>query len=142
MLDLDHFKAVNDNWGHRLGDIALEAVGRAMAEELRGGDVIGRLGGEEFAVVLAGNRTDQAAVLAERIRRAVAALTIRHGDTAIRLTISIGVAAHRGATSLEKLIVHADAALYRAKAAGRNRVELAPTLMMARAEGAPLVRAA
>ena len=73
VLDLDHFKAVNDNWGHPVGDLALRAVAKAVAEELRGGDVIGRLGGEEFVIALAGNRTDQAAVLAEqcgaRLRR-------------------------------------------------------------------------
>ena len=68
------------------------------------------------------------------MRRAVAALAIRQGEARSELTVSIGVAAHRGATSLEKLMLHADAALYRAKAAGRNRVELAPTLMMARVE--------
>jgi diguanylate cyclase (GGDEF)-like protein len=136
MLDLDHFKAVNDNWGHLVGDVALQSVAKTVAEELRGGDVIGRLGGEEFAIALAGNRTDQAAVLAERMRRAVAALAIRHGECLVELTVSIGVAAHRGVTSLDKLMAHADAALYRAKAAGRNRVELAPTLMMARVERA------
>ena len=74
VLDLDHFKAVNDTWGHPVGDLALRAVAKTVAEELRGGDVIGRLGGEEFVIALAGNRTDQAAVLAERVRRAVAAL--------------------------------------------------------------------
>ena len=134
VLDLDHFKAVNDTWGHPVGDLALRAVANTVAEELRGGDVLGRLGGEEFVIALAGNRTDQAAVLAERVRRAVATLPIRGGEASVDLTVSIGVAAHRGATSLDKLMAHADAALYRAKAAGRNRVELAPTLMMARVE--------
>lgn len=134
VLDLDYFKAVNDNWGHPVGDLALRAVANTVSAELRGGDVVGRLGGEEFVIALAGNRTDQAAVLAERVRRAVAALPIRGGEGSIDLTVSIGVAAHRGATSLDKLMAHADAALYRAKAAGRNRVELAPTLMMAKVE--------
>jgi diguanylate cyclase (GGDEF)-like protein len=134
LLDLDHFKAVNDSFGHPAGDLVLQAVAQAVTEELRGGDVMGRLGGEEFAIVLAGNRTDQAAVLAERVRRAVAGLAIPHEEVLIELTVSIGVAAHRGVTTLLKLIAHADAALYRAKAAGRNRVELAPTLMIARTE--------
>lgn len=134
LLDLDHFKSVNDSWGHAVGDLALRAVAKTMTAELRGGDVIGRLGGEEFVIALAGNRTNQAAVLAERVRRSVAALPIRGGEASVDLTVSIGVAAHRGATSLDKLMAHADAALYRAKAAGRNRVELAPTLMMARVE--------
>ena len=96
VLDLDHFKAVNDSWGHPVGDLALQSVAKTVAEELRGGDVIGRLGGEEFVIALAGNRTDQAAVLAERVRRAVAALAIRHGEASVDLTVSIGVAAHRG----------------------------------------------
>jgi diguanylate cyclase (GGDEF)-like protein len=139
VLDLDHFKAVNDTWGHPVGDLALCAVAKTMAAELRGGDVIGRLGGEEFVIALAANRTDQAAVLAERVRRAVADLPIRGGGGLVDLTVSIGVAAHRGATSLDKLMAHSDAALYRAKAAGRNRVELAPTLMMARMERAPAI---
>jgi diguanylate cyclase (GGDEF)-like protein len=141
LLDLDHFKAVNDTWGHPVGDLALCAVAKTMAAELRGGDVIGRLGGEEFVIALAANRTDQAALLAERIRRAVADLPIRGGEGLVDLTVSIGVAAHRGATSLDKLMAHADAALYRAKAAGRNRVELAPTLMMARMERSPAIEA-
>jgi diguanylate cyclase (GGDEF)-like protein len=133
-LDLDHFKSVNDTWGHPVGDLVLRAVAKTIAAELRGGDVVGRLGGEEFVIALAGSRTEYAALLAERVRRAVAALPIRGGATSIDLTVSIGVAAHRGATSFEKLMMHADAALYRAKAAGRNRVELAPTLITARIE--------
>ncbi len=137
MLDLDHFKAVNDSWGHPVGDLALQSVARTLTEELRGGDVLGRLGGEEFAIALAGNRTDQAAVLAERARRAVGSLAIRHGEALVQVTVSVGVAAHRGMTTLDKLMAHADAALYRAKSAGRNRVELAPTLMMARVEQGP-----
>jgi diguanylate cyclase (GGDEF)-like protein len=132
MLDLDHFKAINDSWGHPIGDLVLQSVAKAVATELRGGDVIGRLGGEEFVIALAGNRTDQAAVLAERVRRAISALAVRQGETIVHLTISIGVAAQRGATSLDKLMTLADEALYRAKAAGRNRVELAPPVTIAR----------
>jgi diguanylate cyclase (GGDEF)-like protein len=137
LLDLDHFKAVNDNWGHPVGDLALQAVAKAVADVLRGGDVIGRLGGEEFVIALAGNRTDQAAIVAEHVRRAIAALVIHQDKVSFGVTVSIGVAAHRGMTSLDKLLSHADAALYRAKAAGRNRVELAPTLMMAKTERIP-----
>src|SRR6185503_4562185 len=119
----------NDNFGHLVGDFALRSAAKVIAGELRGGDVIGRLGGEEFFIALANSRTDQAAVTAERIKRAVAARAIRHDRAEVQLTVSIGVAAHRGATSLAKLTEQADAALYRAKAAGRNRVELAPTLV-------------
>ena len=125
VLDLDHFKAVNDTWGHQLGDAVLQAVARAMEQELRGGDIMARLGGEEFAVALANSRADQAAVLAERIRRAVAALDFRRDEKSVVLSVSIGVSSLRAAESLDGLFALADAALYRAKAAGRNRVELA-----------------
>jgi diguanylate cyclase (GGDEF)-like protein len=125
LLDLDHFKAVNDTWGHQVGDHVLQAVARAVEQQLRRGDVVARLGGEEFAVALAGSGADQAAMLAEAMRRAVAALDIRRGEASIGLTVSIGVAALRAADSLDALFSRADAALYRAKTAGRNRVEFA-----------------
>jgi diguanylate cyclase (GGDEF)-like protein len=125
LLDLDHFKAVNDTWGHQVGDHVLQEVARAMEKELRRGDVVARLGGEEFAVALAGCGADQAALLAEGLRRAVAALDIRRGDASVGLTVSVGVAALRRADTLESLFARGDAALYRAKAAGRNLVELA-----------------
>jgi diguanylate cyclase (GGDEF)-like protein len=139
LLDLDHFKRVNDSWGHPVGDHALQVVAKILSQEMRGGDVLGRLGGEEFAILLADSRTEQAAVLAERVRRIVSALPIRKGNVSVDLTVSIGVAALRGASSLATLIEWADAALYRAKAAGRNRVELAPTVMMAKAAQAAAV---
>jgi diguanylate cyclase (GGDEF)-like protein len=141
LLDLDHFKAVNDTWGHQVGDHALQAVARALERELRGGDVAARLGGEEFAVALADSRTDEAAVVAERARRAVSGLDIRRGDAPVGLSVSIGVAALRAADSLDALFARADAALYRAKAAGRNRVEFAPA-PLALAEPDQVVRIA
>lgn len=136
LLDLDHFKRVNDSFGHPVGDHALQVVAKILNHEMRGGDVLGRLGGEEFAILLADTRTEEAAVLAERVRRIVSALPIRKGNASFDLTVSIGVAALRGASSLAALMEWADAALYRAKAAGRNRVELAPTVMIARAQQA------
>jgi diguanylate cyclase (GGDEF)-like protein len=126
LLDLDHFKAVNDNWGHVAGDRVLQMVARTIAAELRAGDLIGRLGGEEFVIALADCHTEEAAVLAERIRRSVAGRVILKGDAEIRLTISIGVASACGANSPDALIGDADAALYRAKAAGRDRIACAP----------------
>ena len=125
LLDLDHFKAVNDTWGHQVGDHVLQAVARAIEQGLRRGDVVARLGGEEFAIALAGCGADQAALLGEGVRRAVAALDIRRGDASVGLTVSVGVAALRSADTLDTLFARADAALYRAKRAGRNRVELA-----------------
>lgn len=126
LLDIDHFKSVNDNWGHLAGDRALQAFTRCVAAELRGGDLLARLGGEEFAVALADCRIDQALELAERIRQTVAKLVVHEGDAPIRLTVSIGVTSLRGAASPGALLEEADVALYRAKAAGRDRVNLAP----------------
>ncbi len=128
LLDLDHFKAVNDRWGHLAGDRALKACTDAITAVLRDGDVLGRLGGEEFAVALSDCRTDQALRLAERIREAIAALAIREGLGDFRLTVSIGVASRRNVESLDQLMMEADAALYRAKAGGRDRVEQASGL--------------
>jgi diguanylate cyclase (GGDEF)-like protein len=125
LLDLDHFKTVNDKWGHLAGDAALRQFASTVAAELRGGDLLARLGGEEFAVALADRRTDQAENLAERIRRAVAALRVSAGAADIRLTVSIGVASIRDTDSLDALLKEADLALYQAKASGRDRVESA-----------------
>ncbi len=138
LLDLDHFKSVNDTWGHQVGDHVLRVIASAVKQELHDGDVIARLGGEEFAVALAGSTTDRAAVLAERLRRTVAGLDIRQGAASVALTVSIGVAALRAAASVDALFSRADAALYRAKAGGRDRVESARTpLMIAEAVRAP-----
>jgi diguanylate cyclase (GGDEF)-like protein len=126
LLDLDHFKALNDRFGHLAGDRALKAFTRTVAAELREGDLLSRLGGEEFAVALADCRADQALKLAERIRRSAAALTLNEAGAEMRLTVSIGVASLRAAESLDALLTKADAALYRAKAGGRDRVEVHP----------------
>ncbi len=132
LIDLDRFKAVNDGWGHPTGDRLLRAITATMAMVLRPGDVLGRLGGDEFAVALADSRIDQALVLAERVRRAVAALRIESAGGEIRFTVSIGVASLREASSLDPLLSEADTALYRAKARGGNRVEFS---VERRAEG-------
>lgn len=123
LLDLDRFKAINDSWGHPTGDHLLRALTETTRRVLRPGDVIGRLGGDEFAIALAESRMDQALVLAERIRRAVAATRIERVGGEIHFTVSVGVASLRAAPSLEPLFGEADAALYRAKARGGNRVE-------------------
>jgi diguanylate cyclase (GGDEF)-like protein len=126
LVDLDRFKEINDRWGHPVGDSLLRALGETMAGAVRSGDVIGRLGGDEFAVALADARVDQAMILAERIRSAVAATRIDEKRGDIRCTVSIGVASLRPGASLETLFGDADAALYRAKARGGDRVESAP----------------
>ncbi len=122
-IDLDRFKAVNDGWGHLAGDRLLQALAAATESVVRPGDVVGRLGGDEFAVALADSRIDQALVLAERIRRAVAAMRIENEGEEIRFTVSVGVASMRETPTLDPLFGEADAALYRAKARGGNRVE-------------------
>lgn len=125
MIDLDHFKAVNDTWGHDVGDAALVAVGALIAKTLRETDIIGRIGGEEFAVVLPETQAREAAALVERLRTAIAEAPIATPKGDIRVTVSIGVAALAGAhEALDQVIAHADAALYRAKSAGRNRIEV------------------
>jgi diguanylate cyclase (GGDEF)-like protein len=125
MLDLDHFKQVNDTYGHLAGDAALRAVAQAITSSVRGrGDAVGRFGGEEFVVLLPDIGPAEIGPLAERIRRAVSTLTVPAGQCSIRgLSTSIGIAIYpTSGTSLQHLLDAADTALYRAKATGRNKV--------------------
>ena len=122
MLDIDHFKAVNDRHGHAAGDHVIRAVASAASDELRASDLLGRLGGEEFAFVLPECDIVQAAALAERLRLAVARRSIE-SHPGIGFTASFGVTELADADScLSDLLARADAALYRAKECGRNRV--------------------
>lgn len=121
MVDVDHFKNVNDAHGHENGDFVLRAVALALADSCRGEDVAGRWGGEEFLVVAPETGLAQAAVLAERIRGIVETSPVELVDgRSIPVTVSVGVAA--GTADVDLLLRLADAALYEAKAAGRNRV--------------------
>ncbi|SEF36542.1 diguanylate cyclase (GGDEF) domain-containing protein [Amycolatopsis pretoriensis] len=125
MLDLDHFKQVNDTYGHLAGDAVLRAVAEAIIAAVRGrGDAVGRFGGEEFVVLLPGIAHPDIGAVAERIRRAVAALKVPAGTLSITgLSTSIGMAVYPTAgTSLQRLLDAADTALYHAKATGRNKV--------------------
>jgi diguanylate cyclase (GGDEF)-like protein len=128
MLDLDHFKDVNDSYGHLAGDVVLKAVATAIKEQVRDYDSVGRFGGEEFVVLLPGISEGDVLAVAERIREAVLSLEINvvtaEGVTAVRgLSVSIGVAVCPAAgTILERLLHAADAALYEAKNTGRNKV--------------------
>jgi diguanylate cyclase (GGDEF)-like protein len=125
MMDVDHFKRINDTYGHAGGDAALRAAAGALREAARRADTAGRLGGEEFALLLPETTAAQAAVVAERIRRDVAAITVPHGNTPIRFTCSIGVAEQTPAISdLDALLRAADEAMYQAKALGRDRVAM------------------
>nr|WP_315381584.1 GGDEF domain-containing protein [uncultured Sphingomonas sp.] len=138
MIDVDHFKKVNDGWGHASGDAVLRAVARALAETASPGDVVGRVGGEEFLVLPAHSGT--AAALAERLRAAVADLQIAvEGGAVLQCTISVGHAeARNGGGAWQRLVNEADHALYAAKQGGRNRVVsvVVPALQEADAGGA------
>jgi diguanylate cyclase (GGDEF)-like protein len=126
VIDLDHFKEVNDGHGHGGGDEVLRRFVSIARRELRSEDVLGRLGGEEFGVLLPETEVMNASAVAERIRRAVEAEPTRLGDALVPLTASFGVACWRAAAeSPDALLQRADAALYEAKAAGRNRVVVA-----------------
>lgn len=127
ILDVDHFKSVNDHHGHGAGDDVLRALAAAATGALRAGDVLARLGGEEFAVLVPGASRQDAAALAERIREAVAGVEISTPAGPLRVTVSAGVASSPpGACEpFEQLLHRADEALYAAKRGGRDRVEVA-----------------
>jgi diguanylate cyclase (GGDEF)-like protein len=124
LLDLDHFKRVNDTHGHRVGDSVLQVVADTLRASLRATDIAGRYGGEEFLVVLPQTDLAGAGVLAERVRVAIEETAIDVGGAEpLSVTVSVGVAAlDEAARSAEQLVERADAALYGAKDAGRNRV--------------------
>jgi diguanylate cyclase (GGDEF)-like protein/PAS domain S-box-containing protein len=125
MLDIDHFKAVNDTFGHATGDRALQAVARSCGKEMRSTDLCGRIGGEEFALLLVETDLDQACHVAERLIAQVETIEIfAENGQPVRLTTSIGVAEYHPQTeNLSDLMVRADKALYKAKNKGRNRFE-------------------
>ena len=126
MLDVDRFKAVNDTHGHAVGDIVLKEVAQRMKEHLRAVDVVARFGGEEFVVAMANATQEEALDIASRLRQAVAGEPVAIGDGGnLRITASIGVALTPGGQGMAALTAAADAALYRAKANGRDRIELA-----------------
>jgi diguanylate cyclase (GGDEF)-like protein len=122
MFDIDHFKAINDRYGHAGGDVAIRAVADLIRSQLRPGDLAARLGGEEFALLLPDTTVAEAMDVAERVRVACAALAIAYECHHIGFTTSAGVAALNAGNTLDGWIAHADAALYRAKQGGRNRV--------------------
>lgn len=123
MLDIDHFKQVNDTYGHQAGDKVIEQVARLIREHERETDVAGRYGGEEFGVVLSDTDKIGGKVFAERLRKAVEGLEVLHNGQSIRFTISLGVAdLSQPSINYADLIAWADHALFASKKAGRNRV--------------------
>ncbi len=121
-FDLDHFKKVNDTWGHPIGDLVLQKVVQVAKDLLRPSDFLARIGGEEFIILLPGASQAGALQIAERIRVAIAVQAIPANGNTVNITASFGIAALGEDFSLENAIARADAALYRAKNAGRNQI--------------------
>jgi diguanylate cyclase (GGDEF)-like protein len=123
LLDVDHFKHINDKRGHAAGDMVLSAVGKLLNKSLRTCDIVARWGGEEFVLVLPSTPLSGAEEVAERVRSQLASAVITDGNgDAVPVTASFGVAAYGGAETLEQVIDRADRAMYLAKSGGRNRV--------------------
>jgi diguanylate cyclase (GGDEF)-like protein len=129
IMDLDNFKIINDTFGHAAGDEMIREMGRIIKASFRKTDIAGRIGGEEFSVVLKNASLEEAKKVAEQFRETVAGRKVMYGGQEINFTISIGVAATGGNTTdnvkdIEDILKMADDALYKAKAAGRNRVAI------------------
>jgi diguanylate cyclase (GGDEF)-like protein len=122
IFDIDHFKKVNDRYGHAAGDRVLVAVAQAMAAALGEGAIFARMGGEEFVLFLPASRPEDCVAVAERLRATVASLVVEYEGVAIPVTMSAGTAVTPGERSMSRLVARADEALYAAKGAGRNRV--------------------
>ena len=123
MCDIDHFKRINDTYGHAAGDVVIQAIADAVRQNLRTTDIAGRYGGEEYAVLLVDTALDDAAVLAERLRQSVEALAINYNEHNIKVTLSLGIAQYSSdMTGHRQWIEASDKALYRSKANGRNQV--------------------
>ncbi len=125
VLDLDHFKSVNDTYGHAAGDAVLQELVRRVTSATRASDAIGRIGGEEFLVLWAGLTAEVSRVAAERVRAVVEDTPFLVGTSRIHMTASLGLTTTWGSETQEVLLARADRALYAAKAAGRNRVTVA-----------------
>ncbi len=125
MLDIDHFKRVNDHYGHAVGDEALKAVAETIKDHLRNVDMVFRFGGEEFLVLLSSTPLQAACMVGERLRQAVEELDYRHAGEPLKLSISLGCADLRPGEGSDDLLRRVDEALYEAKRDGRNRLRCA-----------------
>jgi len=124
MLDIDHFKPINDNFGHQCGDIVIHEIGNRLRSQLRKYDYAGRYGGEEFFIILPNTNLMQAYSIGERFRKEIANSSFQCSDEEIKITVSLGIAQYRASEVREKWIERADKAMYLAKQEGRNKVRL------------------
>lgn len=124
MLDIDHFKSINDMYGHACGDLALQEIASMLKKQLRNTDAVFRFGGEEFLVTLPNTNVDQAYRVAERIRQAVEGLELSYARQSLNLSVSLGCTSKLANEDQQGLICRADQALYQAKRLGRNRTEV------------------
>ena len=130
MVDIDHFKSFNDNYGHQVGDQVLRLVARTLTDGVKGRDVAARYGGEEFGILLPDTALQAGVVVGNALRKAIATKDVinrANGERLARITMSVGVAEFSHGESVTDLIERADAALYTAKHNGRNQVAAAPT---------------
>ncbi len=126
MVDIDHFKRINDTYGHQVGDQAIQAMAEASQKALRPTDLLARYGGEEFIITLTHTDRPGAAKVAERLRESVSQIELATEQGVLKFTISVGVSTYFKRSLLDEIIGYADQALYQAKSAGRNRVCLSP----------------
>jgi len=122
MIDVDHFKNINDSYGHSVGDQILQVLVKKLKEQIRTSDVLFRYGGEEFTIILSNTDTVGAHLLAQRVRRGIEEMAYMHNDVALPFTISVGIASLEESEPASQLIDRADKALYSAKKMGRNCV--------------------
>jgi diguanylate cyclase (GGDEF)-like protein len=121
LIDLDHFKQVNDQYGHAVGDRVLQTFAQQARQATRDADIVARWGGEEFLIVMPETSADGAALLVERLREALSAVAVSDAVPALRIAFSAGITAHRAGEHTDQTVHRADEALYEAKSAGRNR---------------------
>lgn len=123
LIDIDHFKKVNDQLGHLAGDFVLKEIAQTMQKSLRTQDILGRWGGEEFIIILPRTDIEGAKILSEKIRKTIEESSVIYNTTTIKLTVSIGGILHQPGADLQKNLDLADKAMYRCKNSGRNRIE-------------------
>ena len=120
MFDIDHFKKINDTYGHTTGDIVLKEIAQVVTETIRKYDIVARWGGEEFVILVPNSKAEETALMAEKIRETIEKYAFTEAGT---VTCSFGVTEYKDGDSIDSLVTRADEALYKAKEQGRNRVE-------------------